>query len=76
MEIQLTPDLVALLNQMAAETNRTPSDLVEEAMNGYVKHITSLAAELREGEESAVRDGWLTHDEVFERLNQRLLKTA
>jgi len=34
------------------------------------------AADLREGEESAEREGWLTNEEVFERLSRRLRKTA
>ena len=76
MSIQLTPTLEQQLDQIAAETNRTTNDLVQETMDGYVKHIESLAAEVREGEESAEREGWLTHEEVFERLNKRLLKTA
>ncbi len=76
MSIQLTSGLEHQLEQIAAETNRTTSDLVQEAMDGYVKHIASLTATIREGEESAERDGWLTHEEVFERLNKRLLKTA
>jgi predicted transcriptional regulator len=76
MNIQFTPDLERQLEHIAAEMNRTPSDLVQETMDDYVKHIASLTAEVREGEESAEREGWLTHDEVFERLNKRLLKTA
>ncbi len=76
MSIQLTPALEQQLDQIARETNRTTNDLVQETMDDYVKHIASLTAEVREGEESAEREGWLTHDEVFERLNKRLLKTA
>jgi hypothetical protein len=38
--------------------------------------MEGLMADLREGEESAERDGWLTQEEVFERLNHRLRKTA
>jgi len=76
MSIQLTPALELKLDQIARETNRTTNDLVQETMDDYVKHIASLTAEVREGEESAEREGWLTHEEVFERLNKRLLKTA
>jgi len=76
MSIHLTPALEQQLDQIAAETNRTTSDLVQEALDDYVKHVACLTAEVREGEESAERDGWLTHDEVFERLNRRVLKSA
>jgi predicted transcriptional regulator len=76
MSIQLTPALEQQLDQIAAETDRTTSDLVQETLDDYVKHVASLTADVREGEESAEREGWLTHEEVFERLNKRLLKTA
>jgi hypothetical protein len=45
-------------------------------MDRFFDHLDGLAAELREGEESAEREGWLTNEEVFERLNRRLVKTA
>jgi len=76
MNIHLNPALEQQLDQIAAETNRTISELVQETLDEYVKYVASLTAEVREGEESAERDGWLTHGEVFERLNKRLLTTA
>jgi predicted transcriptional regulator len=76
MAIHLTPALMQQLEQIAAETDRTPTDLVQETLDGYVKHLESLTREVREGEESAEREGWLTHEEVFERLNKRLLKAT
>ena len=48
----------------------------EEMMDRFFDRLDGLAAELREGEESAEREGWLTDEEVFERLNRRLVKTA
>ena len=76
MTLHLTPALEQRLNQLALRANRTPDDLAQEALDGYLNHLQGLTDAVREGEESAERDGWLTHEEVFERLNKRLLKTA
>ena len=76
MDVHLTPAQEQRLEQLAVQSNRTPDELAREALDGYLTHIESLAAAVREGEESAERDGWLTHEEVFERLNKRLQKTA
>ena len=76
MTLHLTPALAQKLQHFASQTERTPDDLAQEAVDGYLSYLETLAAEVRDGEESAEREGWLTHDEVFERLNKRLLKTA
>ena len=54
----------------------TSDELGQQAIDRYLDHIETLTADIREGEESAEREGWLTHDEVFENLHKRLLKTA
>jgi predicted transcriptional regulator len=76
MDVHLTPAQEQKLQHLAAEMHRTPDELAQEALDGYLKHVEALTADVRVGEESAERDGWLTHEEVFARLNKRLLKTA
>jgi predicted transcriptional regulator len=76
MTLHLTPALEQRLEHLAAQSNSTPDELAQEAISGYLAHIEALNAEVREGEESAEKDGWLTHEEVFERLHKRLHKTA
>ena len=76
MTIDLTPAQEQRLGQMAADANRTPEELAAEALSRFLRYREDLAADVREGEESAEREGWLSNDEVFERLNRRLLKTA
>lgn len=76
MDVHLTSAQEQRLQHLAAETHRTPDELAQEALDGYLKHIEALTAAVREGEESAERDGWLPHEEVFKRLKKRLLKTA
>jgi predicted transcriptional regulator len=76
MTIDLTPAQEQRLGQIAADTNQTPEKLAAEALSRFLRYREDLAADVREGEESAEREGWLSNDEVFERLNRRLLKTA
>ena len=74
MTIQLTPAQEQSLQHFAQVTGRPISELVEEVISGYLDEIEMRTAEVREAEQSAERDGWLTTDEVFARLNLR--KTA
>jgi predicted transcriptional regulator len=76
MALHLAPELEEKLQHFASQAERTPDDLAQEAVESYLKYLEALAADVREGEESAEGDGWLSHEEVFERLNKRLLKTA
>ena len=76
MAVQLKPGQEERLQQLASQSGLTPDQLAVEVLDGYLKYIEDLAAQVREGEDSAERDGWLTHQEVFERLNKRLLKSA
>jgi predicted transcriptional regulator len=76
MTIPVSTELEERLERLAIETQRTAAELAQQAVEGYLGHVESLTAAVREGEESAERHGWLTHEEVFERLNKRLLKLA
>jgi len=76
MPLHLPPALEHRLAQLAAQTGRSPDEIAQEALEGYATHLESLIADIREGEESAEREGWLTTEEVFEALNKRLLKTV
>ncbi len=76
MTVHLTDAQEHQLDNLAALTQRSKDEIAQEALDNYLKHVEALTVAVREGEESAERDGWLTHDEVFERLNKRLRKTA
>jgi predicted transcriptional regulator len=76
MAVQLKPGQEERLRQVAAEIGVPIEQVLAELVDEYLNHIQGLMAELREGEESAEREGWLTNEEVFERLNRRLAKTA
>lgn len=76
MIVHLSPDLETRLAQLASDAGVTSDELGQQVIDRYLDHIETLTANIREGEESAEREGWLTHDEVFKNLHKRLLKTA
>jgi len=76
MTVNLTPALEHDLEQLAIECNSTPTALAQQAVEEYVQHMKQLTAEVHEGEESAEREGWIPHEEVFDQLRKRLRKTA
>jgi predicted transcriptional regulator len=76
MAVQLKPGQEEQLQKIAAERGMTVEQVLGEVLEDYLRYVEGLMADLREGEESAERDGWLTHEEVFERLNRRLAKSA
>jgi predicted transcriptional regulator len=76
MAVQLKSGQEEQLQRIAAERGITIEQVLTEVLEDYLRYIERLMADLREGEESAERDGWLTHEEVFERLNHRLAKSA
>ena len=72
MPLHLTPELERRLAQIAARSGRSPDEIAQEALEGYATHLESLIADIREGEESAEREGSLTHEEVFARIEKLL----
>lgn len=42
MEVHLTPDLEAKLNQLSAETGRAKEALVQDAMAGYLAELSQV----------------------------------
>lgn len=76
MAVQLTPALEHELQKLAEECACTVDQLAQGALESYTAYLAQLTRDVQEGEASAERDGWLTTEEVFERLNRKLLKTA
>jgi predicted DNA-binding protein len=46
MEVRLTPDLEAKLNQLSAETGRAKEELVQDAMAGYLAELSQVRSTL------------------------------
>jgi predicted transcriptional regulator len=76
MTVHLTTAQEQRLEIIAAASNRTADELAQEALDAYLQHVEMLTSAVREGEESAERDGWLTNEEVFAQLQERIRKTA
>ncbi len=76
MTLELTPALQEELEKLAVEAGSTPSAIEQKAVEEYVVYTRQLAEDVREAEEEADRDGWISHKEVFEEIFARLRKTA
>jgi predicted transcriptional regulator len=76
MTLQLTPALEQRLENLASQEGRPAAELAQEAIGLYLQHLEMLSAEVREAEEEADREGWLTSEQVLERIKHRFLKTA
>lgn len=46
MEVRLKPETAARLNALAAESGRSPEDLVQDAMAGYLTEVAETRAML------------------------------
>jgi predicted DNA-binding protein len=73
MEVNLSPELSARLEQLKAQTGREPDDLVADAMAGYLHELGRTHAMLDSPYDS-IRNGDVTlidGEEAFTRLKER-----
>jgi hypothetical protein len=42
MEVHFHPETESLLQELAQQTGRTPNDLIEDAMAGYLKELGEM----------------------------------
>jgi predicted transcriptional regulator len=56
MEVHLSPELEARLNQVAKETGYSVDDLVEDAMTGYFEELSQVRATL-DGRYDEIKSG-------------------
>jgi predicted transcriptional regulator len=76
MEVHLTPDLEAKLNQLSAETERAKEELVQDAMAGYLIELSQVRGTL-DARYDEIKSGMvkpLNGEEVFARLRQKKSK--
>jgi predicted transcriptional regulator len=72
MEIILPADLEGKLSRLAAEQGRDRSSLVVEAVERMVDHDAWFVAEVEKGLAELEQGQTLSHEEVGERLEERL----
>jgi predicted transcriptional regulator len=76
MTLHLTPALEQRLAHLAESGGRTPDELAQEAIDQYLLNIDRLTADVEEAEDQADHQGWLTSEEVLQRIEQRFRKSA
>ena len=72
MEIQLSPEKEAQLQQLAARTGRDTAQLVQEAVDRLLDYETWFIQEVEKGLAAAERGDLLEHEEVVERIEKYL----
>ena len=75
MDVRLSPDKQARLQEIASRLGKNPEQVVEEAVDRMLEHLEHeerFAAAVEEGRSSARRGELLEHDEVVERIDKLL----
>jgi predicted transcriptional regulator len=70
MELHLTPELQAKVNQTAAENNRGAEEYVQQLVEHYLDHDAWFRQKVKNGLAQLDRGEFLTHEEVGTRLEQ------
>ena len=73
MEVHLTPELEAKLNEAVKETGRAADDLVHDAMIGYLQELTRVRSTLdrRYDDIKSGKAEPIDGEEVFARLRRK-----
>jgi predicted transcriptional regulator len=74
MEVHLSPDKQARLQEIATRTGKNAEQIVEEAVDRLLEYDERFIAAVEKGRSSARRGELLEHDEVVERID-RLLRS-
>lgn len=75
MEVRLSPDKLARLQEIAIRAGKNAEQIVEEAVDRMLEHREDderFIAAVEEGRSSARRGELLEHDEVVERIDKLL----
>ncbi len=72
MEVHLSPEKEALLQELAGRTGRNTAQLVEEAVDRLLDYDAWFIQEVDKGLSQAARGELIDHDEVVRRIEKRL----
>ena len=72
MEVRLSPDKQARLQEIATRAGKNPEQVVEEAVDRMLEYQEGYFTAVEEGRSSARRGELLEHDEVVERIEKIL----
>jgi predicted transcriptional regulator len=70
MEVHLSPEKEARLQQVATRIGKNPAQVIEEAVDRVLEYDERFIAAVEDGRASARRGNLLEHDEVVERIEQ------
>jgi predicted transcriptional regulator len=70
MEVHLSPEKEARLQQVATRIGKNPAQVIEEAVDRVLEYDESFIAAVEEGRASARRGNFLEHDQVVQRIEQ------
>jgi predicted transcriptional regulator len=72
MEIHLTPEKEAKLNQLAARSGKNTAEFLQEAVDQLLEYESWFVQEVEKGLTQAKRGELIDHDELVARIEQRL----
>jgi predicted transcriptional regulator len=72
MELRLTPEKEALLQQLATRTGRPTSDLLEEAIDRFLDYDAWFIREVEKGLAQADHGELIDHEEVVARIEKHI----
>jgi predicted transcriptional regulator len=70
MEIHLSPEKEARLQQFAHRTGRNAAQIIEQAVDQMLEYEEQFLAAVEKGRDSARRGDLLEHEEVVERIER------
>ena len=74
MELHLSAEKEALVNEFAARTGRDTTQVIEKALDRMIEYDARFRAAVEEGLAEADRGDLLDHEEVVERI-ERIFRT-
>lgn len=72
MSIQLTPDLEADLQNLAAQSNSTADELAQRALEDFVSYRRDLNEAVKRADADIAAGRVYEHEEVFARIEELL----
>jgi predicted transcriptional regulator len=70
MEVHLTPELQAKVDQAAAENNSGAEEYVKQLVEHYLDHDAWFRQQVKKGLDQLDRAEFLTHEEVGARIDK------
>jgi predicted transcriptional regulator len=70
MTVHLAPEIEQQLQHLAAQVERTPDELAQEAVENYIHYRNHLVAAIHEGLAAADRGELHDHDEVMAMMDE------